>query len=358
MLTHVRAYLEKNPGSKAVDIARFLKADKGSINSLLYTHKDIFRLGEGYQWFLHPSDLRIEFGEGWLTSRPFERKLQPHPSLWEPNDTRIVFVVDNCKLMLEAQARLLALCNQLSDSKKKVALDFKESSNASLSFLDRNGFFDLLSSDVEVLPERPQKGRAKTYRGNNDGVIELRKIDPAEEDASVIELLHKSFLTCAGKSYDIAAFTILTELYSNVVEHSAATSHGFAALQHYPGGKKIQVVISDNGKGIVGTLAPHLDSRYPEVAARVKSADHPGVALLQEIFIHGAISQKRNKGSGLGLKRSGELAGKFQATITVRQSDFELKVYHSAAGVKFFQWLNLARIDGTHICFDFRLDAT
>lgn len=359
MLKRIRAYLEKNPGAKAVDIARSLKTDKGSVNGLLYRNTDLFLQGEGYQWFLRPSDLRIELGDEWLTSRKFERKLQGYPSPWDSNYARIVFVVDSCKLMLETQARLLALCNQLSESKKSIVLDFKESSNGTLSFLDRNGFFELLSQDVEVLPARPMVGRSKTYRGKNDGVIELRKIDPVEEDVSIIELLHKSFITCADSSYDVAAFTILSELYSNVVEHSGTTSQGFAALQFYPTGKKIQVVISDNGKGIAGTLGPLIGSKYPDIAKRIdESVDHPGVALLKEIFIHGSISQKTNKGSGLGLKRSGDLAKKFQATITVRQSDFELKVYHSATGVSFAHWLDLARIDGTHICFDFRLDAT
>lgn len=359
MLKRIRAYIEKNPGAKAADIARFLKEDKSSINSVLYKNSDVFIQNEEYQWSMRPTDLRVDLGDEWLTSRKFERKLQGHASLWEAKHSRIVFVVDACKLMLETQARLLALCNQLSESKKSVVLDFKESSNGTLSFLDRNGFFELLSQDVQVLPERPTGGRSQTYRGNNDGVIELRQIDPGEEDASVIELLHNSFINCAGASYDIAAFTILSELYSNVVEHSGTTSFGFAALQFYPTGKKIQVAISDNGKGIVGTLGPILGAKYPDIAKRIgESSDHPGIALLKEIFIHGSISQKRKKGSGLGLKRSGDLAKKFRATITVRQSDFELKVYHSANEVSFAHWLNLARIDGTHICFDFGLDAT
>lgn len=359
MLAHIRAYLHKNPGSKASDIARYLGTDRGSVNSVLYRNADVFRQGEGYQWFLRSTDLRIELGTEWLTSRKFERKLQGYPSPWSSEQARIVFAVDSCKLMLEAQARLLALCNQLSEAQKEVALDFKESTNSTLSFLDRNGFFELLPPDVQVLPERPQQGRSQAYRGNNDGVIELRQIDPCEEDVSVIELLHKSFINCAGSSYDIAAFTILSELYSNVVEHSGTKSRGFAALQFYPAGKKIQVVISDNGKGIAGTLTPILASKYPSVAKRIsESSDHPGVSLLKEIFIHGSISRKKKSGSGLGLKRSGDLAEKFQATVTVRQSDFELKVYHSPDGVSFAHWLNLARIEGTHICFDFRLDAT
>ncbi|KZS01349.1 Uncharacterized protein APZ42_002026, partial [Daphnia magna] len=162
------------PGTKAVDIARYLKADKGSINSLLYSNTSAFLQGEGYRWFIRPIDLKIELGDWWLTSRKFERKLQDHASPWDSNFGRVVFVVDSCKLFLEAQARLLALCNQLSEANKPVALDFKESTNGTLRFLDRNGFFELLSGDVQVLPARPQGGRSQTYRGNNDGVIELR----------------------------------------------------------------------------------------------------------------------------------------------------------------------------------------
>jgi hypothetical protein len=58
----------------------------------------------------------------------------------------------------------------------------------------------------------------------------------------------------------------------------------------------------------------------------------------------------------LGLKRSVDLAKKFNATISVRQDTFELKVRHSMKGIRFSNELNLARIAGTHICFDFKLD--
>ena len=156
----------------------------------------------------------------------------------------------------------------------------------------------------------------------------------------------------------MSAFTVLSELFNNVQEHSEATTSRFAGLQFYKRGNHIQTVISDNGLGIVGTLKPVLKDRYPEIARKIAASGiHEGEALLQEVFSVGRISQVNEDGRGLGLKRSGELAGKFKAKISVRQKDFELRVYHSQQGVRFYRSLNLARIEGTHICFDFALDS-
>lgn len=360
MLTHIRAYLEKNPGAKASDIARHLDADKSSVNSLLYGNSDIFLQGDGFQWFLQPSEITIELGDYWLSSRKLEKKLQQYPSPLDCTAQKLIFDVGQCKLMLEAQARLLALCNQLSEAGKTVVLDFKKSANGTLTYLDRIGFFELLANEVQVLPKRPRSGRSKTYRGNNDGVIELHKVDPTVRTRSVTDMLHNSFISCAGSDYDQAVLTIIGELYENVLEHSGTTSHGFAALQFYRSRSHIQVVISDNGKGIIGTLEPLLKPRYSDLAKRIRrSGEHAGIALLKEVFARGSISSKEaERCGGLGLKISCDLAKKYRATITVRQSDFELKIYHTAGGVSYGQWLDLVRIDGTHICFDFHLDAS
>jgi hypothetical protein len=116
-------------------------------------------------------------------------------------------------------------------------------------------------------------------------------------------------------------------------------------------------VISDSGRGIVGTLAPVLSDKYPKVAQKIAaSKDHKGIALLKEVFSAGQISQKKAEGQGLGLKQSRVFAKKFRARISVRQRDFELRIHHSNDRVTFTHDTNLVRIEGTHICFDFMLD--
>lgn len=208
-----------------------------------------------------------------------------------------------------------------------------------------------------MLPKRPTGQLSKTYQGNNAGVIEFRLIDPVAPDREIPVLLRKSFVSCAGNTYFHPAFTVLAELIGNVTEHSQTSSPGFACLQFYPKARKIQTVISDNGLGIVGTLEPVVPQKYPEVARLMATAKHPGVALLTEVLKKGQLSQVNSEGRGGGLNRSRSVAEKFKAKISVRQSDFELCVYHDYNGVQFRPMFNLPYLAGTHICFDFKLDS-
>jgi hypothetical protein len=70
------------------------------------------------------------------------------------------------------------------------------------------------------------------------------------------------------------------------------------------------------------------------------------------------LSKVPESGRGLGLKQTGEFAKKYKAQISVRQEDFELRVFHDAGGIRFSHTRNLTRLRGTHICFDLKLDGT
>lgn len=357
MLKQVANFLTSNPGTKAKTIAASLGLERSVVNRLLHDHADLFEKDADFRWSLVPTAIRIEFSGGsWLGSWDFEKALKG----FSPLDSRqkaVVFVLDDgSKPLLAFLARLLALSNQLVAAGAAVTLDLTKASRT-LSYLDRVGFFGILDGAIDVLPVRPVGELAKTYQGNNDGVIEFRLIDPVNPDKGIPGLLRNSFVRCAGPSYSNAAFTVLAELFGNVVEHSKTRSPGFACLQHYKRGNKIQAVISDNGHGIVGTLAPVVPKRYPAVQRIIEAAAHPGVALLTEVFKRGQLSQVNEDGRGLGLKRSGDVAERFRANISVRQSDFELRVHHDHQGTRFAHSLGLARLDGTHICFEFKLDA-
>jgi hypothetical protein len=258
--------------------------------------------------------------------------------------------------MMDALARVLAFSNQLETAKKFVTLDFSRC-RSTLTYLDRAGFFEHLHPAIAVLPKRPTGSKAIYYSGNSHGLVELKKIYPTSPDKTIPELLKNSFVVCAGNSYSLAAFTVLAELLHNVEEHSGAATAGFAGLQFYKKANHIQTVISDSGLGIVGTLQPIISRRYPLVAEKIAASPlPPEVALLKEIFSEGRISQKKTDGSGLGLKRSSDLAKKYKAKITVRQERFELIVRHSPTGTSFDHSQNLVKLAGTHICFDFELD--
>lgn len=354
-----QAILEKNPGQKAKAIARQLGINRSEVNRVLHAHNDIFvKDSVFFTWSLR--QLRIDLGtDCWLTAEAFESTLQRSGSPLDSITNHVVFVVgDKCQILLEALARLLALANQLVDAGKSVAIDF-QSSRSTLTYLNRIGFIDLLREKVIVLPKRPSVSAAATFDGKNDGVVELREIDPLAPDDNIPSLLRSSFVTCAGDKYNVAAHTVISELFGNVKEHSGLTSAGFAALQNYPRAKRphIQTVISDGGHGIVGTLLPILLDKYPVIAKKIaKSLLDSRVALLQEVFSEGGLSQVDDTGRGLGLRGASRYAKKYNARISVRQDTFELKVTHVGERIQFSHTLNLVRIAGTHICFDFFLD--
>jgi anti-sigma regulatory factor (Ser/Thr protein kinase) len=356
----IAAYLAQNPGSKAKRIAAQLEVDKGEVNKTLYANPAEFRCDPEHSWsMVDPDVLELHLpGESWVTADVLEATLRRAGSPLDKSVKCVRFIVlAECKLMLDALARLLALCNQLVESGKRVELDFSVS-KATLSYLNRIGFLNLLADAVEVIPKRPRLDLASAYKGHNDGVVELQVIDPSAPDRTIPDSLRRSFVRSAGDSYSDAAFTVLAELLDNVYEHSRATTKGFAGLQVYRSGKgkRILTVISDNGLGIVGTLEPVLKKRYPLLLRQINDArSHMGVALLKRVFSDGGISQVDEDGRGLGLKVSGDYAKKYSATISVRQSDFELRV-HRGAQRRFSDSQNLARVEGTHICFDFQVD--
>lgn len=359
MLNKIHAILEQTPGLKAKDIAAQLCKDKTEINRILYAQKDIFVQDPvAFTWTL--AEVRVDLGSNcWLTAEAFEGALLSAGVPLGTTSRPVRFVVgDECKIMLDALARLLALSNQLAGAARSVSIDFN-TSKKTLSYLNRIGFVRLLCNDVRVLPRRPRYSAADAYEGNNDGVVELRGIDPEHPDNQIPDLLRRSFVLCAGDRYNVAAHTVISELFGNVTEHSGATSAGFAGLQFYPRSRKrhIQAVISDGGHGIAGTLMPILNVRYPEVAKKIAASSlDPRIALLQEVFSKGGISQVDDPGRGLGLKGSGGYAQKYNAQITVRQEDFELTITHAGEEIEFSHCEGLAKIAGTHICFDFFLD--
>jgi hypothetical protein len=358
MLGQVYEFLTENPKSKAKTITSELRINKRELNRLLHDNKDMFEQDEDFKWSIIDMSCSIEFGGAtWLTVKHFEDAFSSNSPLEMPHASVIFKLKDGCKPMLDFIGRLLAFCNQLVSAGKQVTLDF-EGPKSALSYLDRVGFFDILNEKIVVLPNRPSGNRLRAYKGNNSGVIEFRLIDPIAPDSDTPKLLRQSFVSCAGTSYFQPAFTILAELYGNVIEHSKTPLPGFACLQFYPKARKIQTVISDNGLGIIGTLSAVVPQKYPHVARLIAAAEHPGVALLTEVFKKGALSQVDADGRGIGLKLSGDVAERFKAKISVRQSDFELRVYYEPEGVRFSSRLNLPYLAGTHICFEFKLDAS
>jgi len=361
MRIQIEKILRETPGIKAKDIAKKLAVEKSDVNSFLYAHVDFFQKDENHCWSLRGSEQRIELAANcWVDCHSFEKTLAAVGSPLDSNAKSFVFVVpDDCKLLLEASARLMALLNQIAHSGRTVTIDFTQC-YATLKFLDRIGFFDQLNEKVIVLPQRPETSAATIYKGNNNVLVEFGAIDPIHPDETIPKQLKESFVAQAGTKYSQAAFTVITELFGNVRDHSKSPLPGFVALQCYKNRKlpHIQTVISDSGIGIVGTLIPILERKYPKIFRELASSDSPPEKLLlKKVFTLGEISQSDEQGRGLGLKSSSDAASKFDATILVRQERCEARFSYRNGQLRTFEFDgDMPRIMGTHICFDFLLD--
>lgn len=361
MLEQIIKALVTTPGLMAKEIARKIGSTKKQINPFLYSHDEKFTQDDKYRWFLiNPDMLEIEFNDDWVDCDSFEKVFKQVGSPLDSSCHNITFKIPKgCKLLLEATARLLALCNQLDFNKKHVTINFAD--RKTLSYLNRVGFVDHLRKDIVVLPARPKISAASKFKGNNSAVVEFGEIDIKSPDKEIPRQLKESFAEHTRDEYASPVFTVLSELFGNVSEHSEASIPGFTALQLYKNSKTphIQIVISDSGKGIIGTLRPILEEKYSDLAKRFDLSDPESeVLLVLEVFNKGRISQYgSDDGRGLGLKRSSDVAAKFNANISIRQETFELKLMY--LGGKLFRHeseLDMPVIKGTHICFDFLLD--
>ncbi|MDF2446481.1 MAG: ATP-binding protein [Moraxellaceae bacterium] len=361
MKDEITRILQDSPWIKAKDIAKILGKDKKDVNPVLYAHEDIFTKNSNHEWRLIAGhSITIVFDkDSWTDCDRFEEILAQSGCLLSSAHETIIFVIPkNCKLLLEAMARLLALVNQLAFDGRTVKVDFS-GCRGTLSFLNRIGFIDKLNSAVDVLPERPKVSAAKRYEGNSDATLEICEIVPANPDREIPKKLKNKFVSFAGDQYTDAAFTIISELFGNVCEHSDTPIPGFVALQRYSHRKRhLQTVVSDSGKGIVGTLRPALEKYYPKVFEKLDFSDpKTEVRLLQQVLRKGKLSQTGESGRGLGLSQSQNYALRYSATISVRQETFELKLFYKNNSFSSAQSkVGMPRIMGTHVCFDFILD--
>ncbi|TFW72344.1 ATP-binding protein [Methylotenera oryzisoli] len=361
MLKKIQKILLENPKIKARVIAKKLSVDRSLVSVFLRENLNHFEQDEDYCWSVKTSGLRIEFeSDSWIDCKKFEKTLSAVESPLQSQANAIVFIIPKgCNLLLEVIARLIALANQLAHQGKKVTIDFS-SHRSSFTYVNRIGFFDHLHEKVIVLPNRPKISSAEVYKENNDNLVELAPIDANNLDETIPERFKKVFVSHAGDEYEQTAFTIISESYGNVRDHSKSPLLGFIGLQLYQNVSPphIQTVISDSGAGILNTLKLVLDEKYPEIAEQMRAVDiSPDVYLLKKVFTEGHISQSYDEGRGLGLNSSAIAASKFNATIGVRQENCEVRFfYRNGRLTNITHQTDMPSILGTHICFDFKLD--
>ena len=329
---------------------------------MIYKNKDKFQVDDKFQWSLiKKNELRIEFENKWINADSFESTLVKFDSPLEVDVERVEFILPvDCKFLLDALGRFLALSNQLADKGLDVVINFDEKSKY-FYYLNRLGFFDHLLTNIQIIPKRPENSTAKKYEGNNKSLLELRAIEPQKKNKTLINQLSDCFVQLSSKKYDSAASTIFGELIGNIVDHSNTKLNGVAGLQKYEGkaGHKshIQTIVSDSGLGISTTLRPALKEHHPELFKLFQKLDaESDIQLVKATLSKGEIS-RLGPGHGLGFKSSKDLAMKFEANFSIRQEKFGLDfLLKNGNIVQIKEHKNLAKIIGTHICFDFYID--
>jgi len=356
----IQNLLRERPNLKAKKIASILGLDRKKVNSFLYVNSSTFIQNEDYEWSLSNEVLKVVFPvptRNWLTSAGFEEVIKQYNGLWDEETTTIEMTFLGGSFLLDSLGKLLALINQLVYAGKSISLDFC-ACDKSFSYLCRVGFFELIDKGVVVTPNIKD---ASCHYGHNTKVMEFGIITPEEPDESIPLQLKQAFIEQAGKTNSNAAFTMISELFGNVRDHSKSLIDGFAALQVYERTKTIQTVISDSGIGIVGSLRPVLEERYPKLFKEFSDInDESDALLIKRVFEEGRISSAENnddESRGLGLKRSGDIAAKFNAQIHIRQESFELTLIYSQGKLSRHEVsYGLQKLSGTHICFDFSLE--
>lgn len=301
----------------------------------------------------------IEFPSNWVSGSSMEKTLKKGPSPHECDASVITFTFPTgCKVMIDAAVRLLSFFNQLASCSRRVRLVFDDGYEGAMGYLNRMGFFDHLSRDVEVSPARPFISGARIHGGQNSTLVEIAQIDHRDRDKHkglVTRLIDALMQPCSDRvdanELKGAAWTIFSELIDNIFEHSETPIDGYAALQYYPRGNSLSVSVSDSGKGILDTLRPALLSESPRLAAL------PDVELMVEIFRQGISRHGGDR--GCGLKGSAAKAVKFNAELDIRLPTSRVHLVPGQQGYspnRAYYASDLPLIWGTHICFNFTLD--
>lgn len=226
---------------KARQIASKLDIERKQISAFLHAHPKDYQQNSEYEWCCL-SGLEIVLPSRWITAKNFENILL-RSGYTDAEEKVTIVLSERSSTLIECTARLLALSNQLANSRKTVVIDFSKAEGIA-SYLNRAGFFDLLDPRINVLPQRPAEKLSKKYRGQSDNLVEFRSIDPSSANSELIDELTNKFVQLTSSDYKVAALTIFGELIGNVFDHSQTTLKGFAGLQKYKG--RIQAVVSES----------------------------------------------------------------------------------------------------------------
>ena len=300
---------------------------------------------------------QIKFPSVWVDASALENVLRSGYGPHRPDVYEVSFVFPRgCNIMVDTAVRLLSLSNQLDYRTCRVCLNFEEGETGTMGYLDRMGFFNHLSKNVEVLPARPVVSGVEIYGGTNADLVEITRINREYRDEQLPTLLTEAVMRSCCDRVDAgelrgAAWTIFAELIDNIFSHSKTPLDGYAVLQPYSQGHRLKVAVSDSGLGIMDTLRPSLKNEFPALD-KLSDTD-----LLVEVFRQGLSRHGADR--GYGLKGCAAKAIKYNADLDVRLPTTRVLLSPGKEGYRpntAYSYDNLPLLWGTHICFTFHLD--
>ncbi len=294
----------------------------------------------------------------WFGGQEFDDILTGNPPAFSKEVDAVEFQVPKaCALRIGVCIRFLSVANQLASVGKKVSINFEETQTGAMTYLDRMGFFDHLDINVGVLPGRPTITARSRFAGMNQGLVEIEPIALNGYDRTLPRRLADTAARMhsnpkVGQQLGDAVFTVFSELVGNVYEHSSTELIGYAALQSYTHSRTVELAVSDSGVGILATLRPALQQR------RHPYAHLDDAELLYRVITEGVSRTGDSYGCGLWASATQALA--FGAELEIRLPDCRMNFSPIKAGYDKGAVAEgthqLPHMEGTHICFDFRLD--
>src|SRR5688572_21801887 len=123
MKSDIDKLLRKHGGLKARQIAKQLGCDRAAVNSFLYAHPEEYGKDENHVWTtIGAAEVAVELPAGWTTAASFEQALIEAQFGRIPASLVLSFAED-CKLMFDCIARILAVANHVAGRGSEVVLD-------------------------------------------------------------------------------------------------------------------------------------------------------------------------------------------------------------------------------------------
>lgn len=262
-----------------------------------------------------------------------------------------------CALLIDTVLRTLSLVNQLASEGHEVTTAFED--QALFGYLDRMGFFTALHPNIEVLPHRPGVSAHSIYFGGNQELVEICVLNPGRAaDAKMLPgALADRIAAVLGPSasgnreFGPEMFTVFSELIGNYFEHSESRLPGYVVAQTYARSNSVRVAISDSGLGITKTIRRDRPRDFRKLTEP---------ELLLAVINEGVSRHGQGNGRSCGLHRCGQISLRYSADVILRTPGNQ--VYLRPGKTKYEKNMAHFRTDlgymkGTHLCFEFSLDA-